>query len=488
MRRTLIILLAAAIQVACGKHLFAQTANKISQALDSLAEYYLEHPNYGPAQVIKTEDLNSGYWGSIISSPADLPDVLYFNHYDKTNISLFAYPIKSDNSTAIFLTGTPYYLSDTPDTLFCEDKIGSRSGQFLITKSSRYKERTAYAQKVLKLDNNVLILTEPDATSIRDNYPKFFFRTSNIPDTTGLKITRSDFEGRSFSLDIRALDNTAPQEGSIEAAMRDIKSYATWRRFSIKEYDEESLARITPPWIDAKILDISISQLNGRMWTRTELFATQTITVFAKDSISIRKFDNRGSSQSSKRYYLSDTPDKEFNESKISIADRGKYIVVENKNLIWKGVVTTNVYTVWELNDSRLVVDNLRSPLTPIVYSSSIDIDNKQFVFVVDGFISEDGINSSIIGVNDIDSINIIKNAGLSCYYRSYCIITTKKESRIKTFVLNGKETRRKKGIPLGALLNEDSLKKQIQTKWKIKASRIKSLAVNGKIVSISTE
>ena len=97
-------------------------------------------------------------------------------------------------------------------------------------------------------------------------------------------------------------------------------------------------------------------------------------------------------------------------------------------------------------------------------------------------------INSSIIGVNDIDSINIIKNAGLSCYYRSYCIITTKKESRIKTFVLNGKETRRKKGIPLGALLNEDSLKKQIQTKWKIKASRIKSLAVNGKIVSISTE
>ena len=38
-------------------------------------------------------------------------------------------------------------------------------------------------------------------------------------------------------------------------------------------------------------------------------------------------------------------------------------------------------------------------------------------------------------------------------------LITTKKESRIKTFVLNGKPTKRRRGIELGVLLDEDVLK-----------------------------
>ena len=67
-------------------------------------------------------------------------------------------------------------------------------------------------------------------------------------------------------------------------------------------------------------------------------------------------------------------------------------------------------------------------------------------------------------------------------------LITTKKESRIKTFVLNGKPTKRRRGIELGVLLDEEVLKQYIQKKWRIKSDAITALTIEGKTISITTK
>ena len=67
-------------------------------------------------------------------------------------------------------------------------------------------------------------------------------------------------------------------------------------------------------------------------------------------------------------------------------------------------------------------------------------------------------------------------------------LITTKKESRIKTFVLNGKPTKRRRGIELGVLLDEDVLKQYIQKKWRIRSNTITGIAIEGKTISITTK
>jgi len=66
-------------------------------------------------------------------------------------------------------------------------------------------------------------------------------------------------------------------------------------------------------------------------------------------------------------------------------------------------------------------------------------------------------------------------------------LITTKKESRIKTFVLNGKSKKRHCGIELGLLLDEELLKQHIQKKWRIKSNTITGLTIDGKTIIITT-
>ena len=67
-------------------------------------------------------------------------------------------------------------------------------------------------------------------------------------------------------------------------------------------------------------------------------------------------------------------------------------------------------------------------------------------------------------------------------------IITTRKESAIYDFILNGKPTERPRGIELGALLDEPLLKKLIQKRWRINSRKIKSLTIEGKTLSITTK
>ena len=98
------------------------------------------------------------------------------------------------------------------------------------------------------------------------------------------------------------------------------------------------------------------------------------------------------------------------------------------------------------------------------------------------------------ISKEDIDSFAFVKSKEWSehgIYFqvpKDNILITTKKESRIKTFVLNGKPTKRRRGIKLGALLDEVLLKQQIQKKWRIKSNTITGITIEGKTINISTK
>jgi hypothetical protein len=98
------------------------------------------------------------------------------------------------------------------------------------------------------------------------------------------------------------------------------------------------------------------------------------------------------------------------------------------------------------------------------------------------------------ISKEDIDSFTVIKSeewAKRSIYFqvpKDNILISTKKESQIKTFVLNGKPTKRRRGIGLGVLLDEELLKQQIQKKWRIKADKIAGVTIEGKTISITTK
>jgi len=95
------------------------------------------------------------------------------------------------------------------------------------------------------------------------------------------------------------------------------------------------------------------------------------------------------------------------------------------------------------------------------------------------------------ISKEDIDSYNLVKGEDWAVYAqvpKDCVLITTKEESQIKTFVLNGKPTKRDRGIKLGVLLDEELLKQQIQKKWRIKSIVITEISIEGKTISITTK
>ena len=98
------------------------------------------------------------------------------------------------------------------------------------------------------------------------------------------------------------------------------------------------------------------------------------------------------------------------------------------------------------------------------------------------------------ISKEDIDSFAFVKSEEWADKYHIYAqvpkdniLITTKKDRQIKSFVLNGKPTKRRRGIQLGILLDEILLKQQIQKKWRIKSDTITGITIEGKTISITT-
>ena len=100
----------------------------------------------------------------------------------------------------------------------------------------------------------------------------------------------------------------------------------------------------------------------------------------------------------------------------------------------------------------------------------------------------------TFISDKDIESIDLIgkDSPGNAIFCRpmkmDMLFITTRKESEIHNFYLNGQAVHKKKGIRLGYLFDEALLKQQIQKNWKINPDRITSLSVNGREIRIKTK
>lgn len=98
----------------------------------------------------------------------------------------------------------------------------------------------------------------------------------------------------------------------------------------------------------------------------------------------------------------------------------------------------------------------------------------------------------TFISDEDIESIDLIKKD--SPFFATFnrpkdiLLLTTRKGSEIHNFYLNGQAVHRKKGICLGYLFDEASLKQQIQKNWKINPDKITSLSVNGREIRIKTK
>lgn len=120
---------------------------------------------------------------------------------------------------------------------------------------------------------------------------------------------------------------------------------------------------------------------------------------------------------------------------------------------------------------------------------------------IVDGIIHVAPVESDLvlqsftfISDKDIESIDLIgkDSPGNAIFCRpmkmDMLFITTRKESEIHNFYLNGQAVHRKKGIRLGYLFDEALLKQQIQKNWKINPDRITSLSVNGREIRIKTK
>ena len=74
------------------------------------------------------------------------------------------------------------------------------------------------------------------------------------------------------------------------------------------------------------------------------------------------------------------------------------------------------------------------------------------------------------------------------CHPKDIVLITTKKDSAIKTFFLNGKPKKRHRGIELGCLLDNAELTRQIKKQWGISPKRITDISVDAKNIYISTK
>ena len=120
---------------------------------------------------------------------------------------------------------------------------------------------------------------------------------------------------------------------------------------------------------------------------------------------------------------------------------------------------------------------------------------------IVDGIIHVAPVESDLvlqsftfISDKDIESIDLIgkDSPGNAIFCRpmkmDMLFITTRKESEIHNFYLDGRAVHKKKGICLGYLFDEALLKQQIKKNWKIHPSRIKSLSVDGREIRIKTK
>lgn len=92
----------------------------------------------------------------------------------------------------------------------------------------------------------------------------------------------------------------------------------------------------------------------------------------------------------------------------------------------------------------------------------------------------------------DIDSVDLLDRPSekiIFCAPPKACLfITTRKESAVHDFILDGKPVHKRRGISLSNFANREFLLKEIKKKWGIRPNRIASLEIEGKTIRITTK
>ena len=101
-------------------------------------------------------------------------------------------------------------------------------------------------------------------------------------------------------------------------------------------------------------------------------------------------------------------------------------------------------------------------------------------------FLSEEDIDEVVL----LDGHELSQNSNIifCAPPKDDLIITTRKESTVHDFILNGKPVHKRRGIGLSNFANREFLLKEIKKKWGIRPKRIASLEIEGKTIRITTK
>ena len=146
---------------------------------------------------------------------------------------------------------------------------------------------------------------------------------------------------------------------------------------------------------------------------------------------------------------------------------------------------------------------------TRVMYDeeSTVPAPSDSVMVIVDGIISPVIVKNNpvpplelalqacpYLSEGDIDTVHLIKAREASSTIilcnnpRDILLITTREESAIHDFVLNGKPVHKRKGIALGYLSDRKLLLSNIKKKWGINPNRIEKLEMEGKTIRITTK
>lgn len=127
-----------------------------------------------------------------------------------------------------------------------------------------------------------------------------------------------------------------------------------------------------------------------------------------------------------------------------------------------------------------VIVDGI---ISPVLFKNN-PVPPLEWALQVCPFLSEGDIDTvHLITAGEVSSRIILCNKP-----RDILLITTRKESALHDYLLNGKPVHKRKGIAPGYLLDRKHLLSNIKKKWGINPNRIEKLEVEGKTIRITTK
>lgn len=362
--------------------------------MDSLDTVMLEQDSLVAISTINKSVLQNKYWATI-----SLNNTLEISAINEKTITRFFIPISAreyglrrasikdlNSGIALLTEDIPYYLSDTPDKVFMEDKKTADCGRYLVIKSVK-DGMSACSYKILSYGDESFVLSLPDAHILREAYPNIYIGIKDVPNVSELSIVKKTFSENNPLNDVYLPDSSKVQSPSqltsenayfsvytgeefasyYDARIKEIRAitaYMNWRRwlFSV-ELLWGSFGEILPPWTESRITEISISQLLGVKWLSGGLGGglnssyVRVSTFSAEEMVTTNITRDKSSfSNYSVRYYLSNTLEKIFDDTKCG-SEKGRYIIIENKNR-----VEPDVYIVWDIGEGKMTVAPVKHP------------------------------------------------------------------------------------------------------------------------------